>query len=443
MSSFSLSRNTIFSIAKVKISVFLKKKPVTDIFSMAGANLALRPFQLIKGFVVAKFLGPYDYGILKSVEMILMLNKFGNLGFNATVLREAGAALGNDDFEKARVVKNIAFTGELLLAFTLFIIGLSISLFFDSKVIVAAIIIASISLFFAKLNQIFVTTATLQKKFKLIGKISFVQGVINSIAVIATVPFLKIYSVLAIPILSAIVSILIFVKVLGIQFSFKIEMLQFKKILKISVPLTMGGLSYGLFKYTERFLILNFLGVIAVGFWSFADMITGQFVTLFLMSIKVRKMTLYEALGKGDYKSVGSIVKKESGFQVLAALVIIPVIWISLDILVPLFLDKWVDSIKYAKLLLITLPIKCISSYASVVISSSVVNKLKVTPILRAGSTLFLLISVYTMNHLKMLTLYNFLVVDILAYSFHHLLLLFFYKKYFCNVYLTRNLITK
>ena len=65
--------------------------------------------QLVKGIVVAKYLGPADYGLLKSIELIQMLNKYGSLGFNTALTREAGNAIGNKDNEQGpRLVKRPA-----------------------------------------------------------------------------------------------------------------------------------------------------------------------------------------------------------------------------------------------------------------------------------------------------------------------------------------------
>ena len=63
-------------------------KAFTDIFKLASVQIILRPVQVLKSFMVARFLGPEVYGILKSVELVQMLNKFGNFGFKAVVIRD-------------------------------------------------------------------------------------------------------------------------------------------------------------------------------------------------------------------------------------------------------------------------------------------------------------------------------------------------------------------
>jgi len=112
------------------IKNILGKKVVKDFLSLTFANIAIKPLSLARGIIVAKFLGPSDYGILKSLELIQKLNKFGNLGFKQTALREVGNYYGAGDFAKAKLTRNTAYSSEIVLSVILFFIGLSSSLFF-------------------------------------------------------------------------------------------------------------------------------------------------------------------------------------------------------------------------------------------------------------------------------------------------------------------------
>ena len=50
-----------------------------------------------------------------------------------------------------------------------------------------------------------------------------------------------------------------------------------------------------MFRYTERILIVSFLGLTAVGYFGFADTIVNMLIAITLSSvIKVRKMKIYE-----------------------------------------------------------------------------------------------------------------------------------------------------
>ena len=129
-----------------KINNLFKKKVVKDYLSVTGANVLLQPLNIIKGFVVAGVLGPENYGILKSIEIIPMLSKFGSLGFKAVANREISHALGAGDKETAQKYRDTNYTAEFILACILFIIGSITSFFFESMTIKILIILASVNL---------------------------------------------------------------------------------------------------------------------------------------------------------------------------------------------------------------------------------------------------------------------------------------------------------
>ena len=370
------------------LTKYKNSKGLKDIISLSGVQILLRPLQFLKSFVVAKYLGPEVFGILKSVELISMLNKFGSLGFKPTIIRNVTTAKAIGDDSEVVSIKNNAYTGELALSLLLFFIGLTASLFFEEKIISIAIVLASIGLFSAKLLGIFQTELQLNKKFGSLGRIILYQGIINSIIVIATVPFYTIYAVLIVPSISSIIVTFIAYRITGEYFSLRIDKASFIKILKVSIPLTMGTLAFGLFRYTERFLIISYLGLTAVGIFGFADTIVGIFISLLLGSVlKVRGIKIYEELGKANYRLVHKIIVKETMLLILISVGFIILIAIGMKIFIPIVLPKWEAAITITILFSLVLPLKLASSYISFVIKSPKINKLKFSPIMQLIAT--------------------------------------------------------
>ena len=244
---------------------FFKKKVVKDFLAVVISNLALRPVQFLKAFVVAKYLGPADYGILKTIELVQMLNKYGSLGFNTAASREVGNLLGENDEKKAEVLKNTAYSSEIILSIVLFIIGLSSTMFFESKTISILIVLASFGLLFSKLRGVLATEAVIQKKFILTSKITFYTVTIAAIVVILLVPFLKIYAIMLTNILIGVFSIIFYWRFMKTDFKFEINKALLKKILSISIPLAIGTLALGSFQSAKRILVINYLGKTALG----------------------------------------------------------------------------------------------------------------------------------------------------------------------------------
>jgi len=420
---------------KSRFKIFFKKKSTKDISWMVAANILIKPFQVVKSFIVAKYLGPEDYGILKSVELIQMLNKFGDLGFNSTVIREVGVKDGEKSEEEIQEIKNNAYSSELVLTFALFLAGLISNFFFQSPIIRYAIIISSIGLFTLKFQNLFNTEATINKRFKLISKLVIIQALLNSVLIIATVSYIKIYAVLVFPIFSTLIIIFLYYKRINIPFKFNFTKSRFQSILKTSIKYTSGTLAFGVFRYTERIIVISLIGLQAVGFFGFADTILGLFVTIFLTNIKVRKMDLLEDLGKGAFKKVHQIVIRETTVLTLISFIVVGCSMVGLSILVPMFLEKWIDGIFVAQIFLLVLPLKVVDSYVITVIKSPIVDKLLYSPALQLSGVAILIIGTYTLKYLDLLSLLNFIYLDVFAYAFIHLSWLFVYYKDFYKPY--------
>tara|TARA_B100001540_G_C15781215_1_gene631128 strand:+ start:224 stop:1507 length:1284 start_codon:yes stop_codon:yes gene_type:complete len=415
-----------------KITNKFSNKSFNDVLSMVGSQILINPLQMVKSFIVLKYINPEIYGILKSAELIKMLNKFGSLGFKPTIIRNARTAKSEGNNEEVMKIKNNGYSAEFLVSFLLFIIGLLSSLFFKDYLISIIIILSSIGLFTAKLFGIVQTELQFNKEFSKLSQLIIFQGFFNSIVVICLVPLINIYAVLLVPIVSSLIIITYAYNMLGKFFYFKINWIDLKKILKVGLPLTFGTLAFGFFRYTERILVISYLGLIATGLFGFADMIASIFITIFLGSVlKVRGLEIYDLLAKSNYMKVHKMVVKETSILISISFGFIFLLPFILNFIVLKFLPKWEEAINIAILFSYIIPIKLISSYIAFVIKSPKINKLNFEPIIQLTGAAFLLIICVVLNSYNLLNLRNFIIVDLIAYGFIHISYLIYYYKTF------------
>tara|TARA_B100000965_G_C19545148_1_gene737438 strand:- start:3 stop:1295 length:1293 start_codon:yes stop_codon:yes gene_type:complete len=415
---------------KLYFQKLIKSKAFSDIFKLGSAQIFLRPFQILKSFVVARFLGPEVYGILKSIEIIQMLNKFGNLGFKETVIRDGIPYITLNEKLKLKKLKNNAFSGEIILSILLVFIGFFSSLFFDNQLIKISIILASLGLFTSKMFGIIKTELTLNRNFDYLSKIILVNGILNTVFIIITVPFFNIYSVLSVPIITSLLIIFYVIYSMGIFFKFEFDKKEFKKIFKVSLPLTASTLSFGIFKYTERILIISFFSLSIVGFFGFAETIANIFITLFIGTVmKVRGLRVFELLSQNKYYEVNKLIIKETSFLIGLSLIILVILSAALNILIPIILPKWTSAINIAILFSLCIPLKLISSYAIFAIKSKELNKLKFEPITYLISASILLIGTLILYYTKNLNIYNFIIIDLIAIFFVQIITVFYYLQ--------------
>ena len=121
--------------------------------AVLSSTIGIKAISLFRGLYIAKYLGPEVFGILNAIQLINQLNKYGALGFNTIVSREVPYSEGREEKEQATIVKNNAYSSELILAGVLLIVGLVSSLFIHDKTIKYAIVLATFGLFLAKLAK--------------------------------------------------------------------------------------------------------------------------------------------------------------------------------------------------------------------------------------------------------------------------------------------------
>ena len=416
---------------------FFNKKVVKDFTAIAGSNIILRPIQLIKGITVAKYLGPADYGLLKAIELIQMLNKYGSLGFNTAATREAGNAIGSKNQDRLRVVRNTAYSSEIVLTLILFLTGVFSSLFVQSKEVTVLIIIASFGLLFSKLRAILATEATIHKNFLLISKITLITVTLSSIIVIITVPYIKIYAVLLTNIFIGLLAIILYRKLLNFQMEFQINRKEFKRIIKISLPLALNTLSIALYKYSERILLLIYLGDISLGIYSFSLLMVDQISIIFKASIKVRMQDIFEGLGNGKFDRVHKMVIRETFLLTGLSILFLPIAYFLIQNIIPLFLPEWLGSILIGQLLLLSLPFYVILNYPGAVLISSLVNKQSVMATFRFGQAALLIMGTLILDYYKIMNLHNFAILNIFCIAYYNIVVILFYKIYFVNRFIT------
>jgi O-antigen/teichoic acid export membrane protein len=407
-------------------------KTAKDYLFLTVSNIAIRPIQFVKGIVVAKYISPETYGLYRTGELITMLNKFGNLGFNSTASREVGTALGEKNQRKANYFRLSCYSGEFSLAIILLVLGLTSSLTVISKNVLFLVIITStFTLFLSKIHGIYTTEAIIQREFKLISISSVVGSAVSSILTILLVPFYGIYAVLLFPVAQELIILFIFWRKINLNTSIKIFDKSISSVFKTSFHFSLSTISYGGYKYAERLILVSQLGTKALGFFSFSSLFAEQATQFVFMMVKVRKQKLFEELGKGNYTAVHKIVKRETNLFLILSILSFPIIGLFLYYFIPLYLPKWVEALNASYLMLILIPLKVLGSYESIVIVSPIVNKQLLLSIGMFISTLFLVIISFLFAYLGVLTLEKFIVINLISSAIYVSIINIAYYKYF------------
>jgi len=230
---------------------------------------------IIKGFVIAKFLGPSMYGTWQVLNIILSYSSNSHLGILHGMNKEIPYYRGKEDLEKVEETKNTAFGSVFLMSIFVSIFLIAISFFLKDTYFIGGIrIVAGIILF----NQLYFFYGLLlraNKKFILLAKRNILFASINLIAIICLIVKYKIYGALF-ALLSAYIIIIFWLLKKGKEkFKFQINFEETLRLLKIGGPILVIGFGYTILSTVDKWMIVAMIDKTNLGYYGIAMAISG------------------------------------------------------------------------------------------------------------------------------------------------------------------------
>ena len=412
-----------------KFNIIKNKKDLNAWFSLLISTVGIRFIGLFRGLFVARVLGPSDFGLLSSLLLINSLNKYGSLGFNAVVKREVPFFEGKD---QVQLVKNVAYSSEMLLGLFLLFLGCGSTLFIKDYNISLAVTLASLGLFFGKLAKITRTEIIVEKKFVELAKYNIYIEIFIALSVILTVSLLGIFSSLIFSVIGSIIAILIFRNKVKFSFRFLIDWKECLRQLKIGIPIALSTIAYGSYRYSEKLVILFFLGSTPLGLFAVCEKMTDALLNVFMVRYKNLSISISNALGEKKYVLAHKTFLSNTLLILFFSLIIIPVIVVLAEFLFPLLLgDSYPDVVPILKVFIFIVPIRTIGGFTIVFLESPLINKQNILPFFQCLSTLIFIFTVSIINYSGTINIINIIYADIIGYAFWHFSLLVLYYKYF------------
>tara|TARA_X000000368_G_C23033314_1_gene713542 strand:- start:195 stop:1637 length:1443 start_codon:yes stop_codon:yes gene_type:complete len=314
------------------------KKVANDTFYLLTSSLFGRFFGAIIGLLTAKVLGPSDFGILKIINFLPKLSKFGSLGLADVVKREIPHLRSqniNPKLEKK--IKDVGFSWHVVWSVILSFFIFFISFLYNDSIIKYGLWIVSLTLFFNSLNKICFVLLSIDKNFKAISYTNALIVLSSSVFILVTIYSFKIYSILFAGLFSSIIGFIFLLrlsKISKIRFSYNKNEL-FRQ-LKVGIWLSSGTIAFGVFSLTQRILILNFFNSEILGIYMLFIFIYEGLILLANNFLRAITIDLYEKLSNIDInKSVKNIILKCSLFIGL----IFPILSGLIVLILPFFIN--------------------------------------------------------------------------------------------------------
>lgn len=276
-----------------------RRKLLQDSKALFLASLVERGLGAWVGIIVAKVLGPADFGILKVISHVPTLIKYGAVGFSALgkrevpLMRESGVPRVDQELLLGRVL-----TADLIWSLVLALAVLVTSAFYSNTTIVGGLIIVSFGIIVSQVSKCLDVIFCIEQNFTDIARATVMGGGVSAIFTMLTLEPLGMYSVLLASIVGGVVtcSFLFFKLPTPLpKPSFNLSFLASAS--RVAVPISLTTLSSGLMGWAERILVLAFFTPSILGLYMFIVFIIDLFSTIINSAMKAAAIKIFSRVG--------------------------------------------------------------------------------------------------------------------------------------------------
>lgn len=314
--------------------------------------------RLASSFVVAAFVDPEKFGIIQSVALIATYFTFLNLGVFSGLNRNLAFYKAQNRPEKVlRMVTSSFWVSKIVGAIGL-LTGLIILLYFWLKdydlIYLLSAMSLSIVLFLTPQNIHFDTTFRSGREFKTLGIILVIQNSIFGIANIMTIVF-GYFGKIAADILNSVSGYFLRERRQPIRPQGPANKKETVELVKVGLPLLIGGYLLSLFNVTDQSIIATQLGSEALGYYTISKL-----VLLAIPVIPVTLSTMLYPRASAQYgrtksnKGLQAFYFKALGFNLLVVTPLCILIYFLLPWVVTSFTPKYLPGLESARINLLT-----------------------------------------------------------------------------------------
>ncbi len=300
--------------------------------------------QLFVGFVVARYISPYDLGVWNSLSLILTYSIFLQAGLINGLNLELPAALGKGEKDRADEMAGTAYTITAITSLFALATGLLIFIFYDGNDdkfrygIFAITILVCLGYYQSYLTSTFRSKSSFEK----LSLIQLTEGIVN-LATLFLVIYFYYYGMIFKVIVVTLVSVFLLHLKRPMKVPFKWNFVELKKLLSVGVPI-FGLVCLDSFTVTiDRLFLIKYSDMTNVGLYSFS-MYSMTLFSLFSVSVSTYiypRMT-YNYGQNGDKTILWQYVKKITSLLFLVQTPLLVIGYLVIPQALSIFFPKYV-----------------------------------------------------------------------------------------------------
>ncbi len=333
-----------------------KKTAIIDYFArMTAVSLAGNFVSFFSGVVVARVLGPEQYGLLSYLLVFQQWGAFVGLGFMSVAARNLPILIGKGETGEMQDIRNNCYTIELIMLSAYYV---SVLAFFGSTntSLVPYFLLITAVAFMQKQQEFYSTELYASKRFNVIVPATFWGATISATVAIVLVYLIGVYGPLLGYLTAAVFQYVYFRIRNPFHLSLNIQAEKAKGYFKIATPLYLTTLSFWAMRLLDKTIIASFLAKEVLGFYSFAATISLAMQSLVDTVNRVFQPYFFQKYGQeGSMEKMEQYVEEPLWVLTYATPLAIALGYLLLPILVNTFLPQYAPSIAVFNILVFSM----------------------------------------------------------------------------------------
>ncbi|MBN1913118.1 MAG: oligosaccharide flippase family protein [Candidatus Omnitrophica bacterium] len=244
---------------------------------LSFSNYVSAFFASIRGLIIAKALGPTSYGVWCALNVIITYSQFSHFGLLYAQTKEVPFYRQKGNTSKTKAILENTFTFSILVSVlvsaVVFCFGLR-ALIRKEFLWGSSLLIVAVVCVLDQIYRFYVNFLRAVEEFSLLYKYLMIFAIVNFILMACGVIFFKFQGLMLAFFVSYffVLYYVMFMHKKTLHFNFDAGLL--KELIKIGFPMMVYALNYLLFTTADRLIIIWFLDMRSLGFYSFASSFT-------------------------------------------------------------------------------------------------------------------------------------------------------------------------
>lgn len=240
--------------------------------ALVVANGISSVLSIVRGFYIARFLVPADYGVWSLISALMNYANYADVGINTGMMLEVPKLMGQDNTNEARRVQRQAYSATLAVcgAMTFFLTLISFLPFqLNGVQIIGIRIVAAAVLVFALLNY-YTVVVRIREGYRLIGLSTVITAIVGTSGIIVasvTLHTLRMEIVAWISLLGSAAAALLLGFVARPQLAWPLDGRELRRLMKIGLVVSLLPIAFTLFQSIDRWIVAMYVPASALGYY--------------------------------------------------------------------------------------------------------------------------------------------------------------------------------